>query len=70
MRERKTKTDWAEEIDRAEEIKELLDIDSPDAERVVQLCDNLNKHRMGSLYEAFGPAEATRLVERFSLNHL
>ena len=31
--------------------------------------DNLNTHVMASLYEAFPPAEARRLVERFEMHY-
>ncbi len=46
-RERRTKKDWAEEV------KTLLDVDYPDAEKVVLVMDNLNTHDIGSLYDAF-----------------
>lgn len=62
VRERKTKIDWAEEI------KELLDVDYPDVEKVVLVCDNLNTHKLASLYEAFEPREARRLVERLEVH--
>ena len=57
-RSRRTRTDWAAEID------QLLTIDYPDAERVVLVMDNLNTHTLGSLYEAFEPAKARALAER------
>jgi len=63
VRERRTKTDWAQEI------RELLDVDYPKAKRVVLVCDNLNTHKLASLYETFPPAEARRLVERLELHH-
>jgi hypothetical protein len=63
VRERRTKADWAEEI------KQLLDVDYPDAKRVILVCDNLNTHKLASLYEAFPPAEARRLVERLEIHH-
>jgi hypothetical protein len=63
VRERKTKIDWAEEI------KELLDEDYPDAELVILVCDNLNTHTLGALYEAFEPAEAKRLADRLDIRH-
>lgn len=63
VRERKTKLDWAEEV------KELLDVDYPEAEKVVLVCDNLNTHNPSSLYEAFEPAEARRLFERLEIHH-
>jgi hypothetical protein len=31
--------------------------------------DNLNTHKVASLYEAFPPAEARRLVERLEIHH-
>ena len=47
VRERRTAIDWAEEV------KHLLDEVYPDAERVTLVCDNLNTHRLTSLYKAF-----------------
>lgn len=63
VRERKTKIDWAEEI------KALLDEDYPDAELVILMCDNLNTHTLGALYEAFDPAEAKRLADRLDIRY-
>lgn len=63
IRERKTAVDWAFEI------KELLEVDFPEAEKVVVVCDNLNTHTLASFYEAFDPATARRLVERLELHH-
>ena len=37
----------------------------PTAERIVVVLDNLNTHGPASFYEAYPPAEARRLVERF-----
>ena len=63
VRLRKTAVDWAEEI------KELLDEDYPDVEKVVLICDNLNTHKVASFYEAFEPKEARRLFERLEIHH-
>jgi hypothetical protein len=63
VRERKTKLDWAAEI------KKLLDVDYPHADKVVLVCDNLNTHDLSSLYEAFPPAEARRLLERLEIHY-
>lgn len=52
-------------IDYAHILRDLSDIHFPDAERSVLVQDNLNTHRPASLYEAFAPAEARRLAERF-----
>ena len=43
-------------------VKQLLDEHYPEAERLVLVCDNLNTHTGGALYEAFPAAEARRLV--------
>lgn len=56
-------------IDTAEEIKELLDIDYPHAEKVVLVWDNLNTHTPASLYKAFEPVEARRLLDRLEIHY-
>ena len=56
-------------IDFARLIRELLDEWYPTAEKVVLVMDNLNTHRPSSLYEAFAPAEARRLIERLEIHH-
>ena len=58
VRERRTKVDWAHVI------KKLVDEDYPDRDRIVLVMDNLNTHKLSSLYEAFEPAEARRIAER------
>ena len=63
VRETKTKNDWAEEI------KELLEVDYPDVATVILVCDNLNTHKLASLYEVFPPDEARRLVERLEIHY-
>jgi len=52
-------------IDYAHVLKDLSDIHFAAAEKIVMTQDNLNTHAQASLYEAFEPAEARRLVERF-----
>ena len=63
IRSRKTGCDWAEEI------QELLDIDFPDAKKVVLVCDNLITHRPASLYARFSPEKARRLLERLEIHY-
>lgn len=63
VRETKTKKDWAEEV------RELLEVDYPRAKKVVLVCDNLNTHTPGALYEAFPPAKARQLVERLEIHY-
>lgn len=61
--ERRTKLDFAHAI------RELVDEDYPDAEQIVLVLDNLNIHKPASLYEAFEPAEARRLLERLEIHY-
>ena len=37
--------------------------------RIVLVMDNLNTHKLGSLYEAFEPAEARRIAERLQVHY-
>ncbi len=41
----------------------------PGATRITLVMDNLNTHRPGALYEAFEPAEAKTLWNRFEFVH-
>ena len=63
VREQKTKRDWAEEI------RDLVDPDFPEAEKIVLVMDNLNTHTPGALYETFPPAEARRILDRLEIHH-
>ena len=56
-------------IDYAQVLKELSDVHFGKAEKIVLVQDNLNTHSPASLYEAFPPAEARRLVERFEWHY-
>lgn len=62
-------TDRHTAIDYAHLLKELSDTWFPAAKRIVLTQDNLNTHKPASLYEAFTPAEARRLVERFEWHY-
>ena len=61
--DRRTRADWARVV------KELVDQDYPDKERIVLVMDNLNTHHPASLYEAFEPAEARRIAERLEIHY-
>lgn len=50
-------------------IKELVDVHFPEAEKIVPVTDNLNTHSVGSLYEAFEPAEAKRLADKPEIHY-
>lgn len=58
-------TDQHTAIDYARLLKTLSDTHFPRAEKIVLVQDNLNTHCPASLYRAFPPEEARRLVERF-----
>jgi DDE superfamily endonuclease len=56
-------------IDFAHVIQELVDEQYPQATKLVLVMDNLNTHKPASLYEAFAPAEARRLMERLEIHY-
>jgi hypothetical protein len=61
--DRRTKIDWAFQI------KELLDSHYTNSKKVVLVMDNLNTHTGASLYEAFPPQEARRLLDRLEIHY-
>jgi hypothetical protein len=63
VREHKTAIDWATEV------QHLLDTQYPEADRIRLVCDNLNTHGIGSLYEAFPPEQARGLATRLAIHH-
>ncbi len=63
VRKQRTAIDWANEID------ELLDVDYPNAKKVVLVNDNLNTHNIASLYKAFPPEKARKMVERLEIHY-
>jgi hypothetical protein len=56
-------------IDFADVIQHLVDVHYPDAEQIVLVMDNLNRHTPGSLYEAFAPTEAKRLADKLEIHY-
>ena len=60
--DRHTKIDWAHLI------KELVDEHYPN-KKIILVMDNLNTHKLGSLYEAFAPDEARRIAERLEIHY-
>ena len=60
--DRHTKVDWAELI------QELVDDHYPGKRKIVLVMDNLNTHKLSSLYEAFDPAQARRIAERLEIH--
>lgn len=61
--EHRRRSDWACFI------RFLLEGRYREAERVVLVMDQLNTHSLASLYEAFPPEEARRLVDRLEIHH-
>ncbi|MEM9941589.1 MAG: IS630 family transposase [Planctomycetota bacterium] len=62
-------TDRRTKVDFARVVKKLVDELDPDAEKIVLVMDNLNTHKLGSLYEAFEPQEARRLIEKLEIHY-
>ena len=56
-------------VDYAHVLKEVSDVHFPRARTIVLVQDNLNTHAPSSLYEAFPPAEARRIAERFEWHY-
>jgi transposase len=56
-------------IDFAHALRFTSDVMYPYAEKIVLTTDNLNIHDISSLYKAFAPEEARRLVERFEWHY-
>lgn len=63
VREHRTAKDWAEEI------KYLSDVMYPNAEKIILVMDNLNTHAPSSLYKAFTPEEARRIIKRLEIHY-
>ena len=63
VRARRTKADWAYFM------REVLEVQYPQAEKVVLVLDNLNTHSPASFYEVFEPEVAWRLSQRLEIHH-
>ena len=63
VRERKTRIDYAHCL------QALAEEHFPHAQKIVLVQDNLNTHCAASLYEAFDPVTARRLLERFEFHY-
>src|SRR5512144_2055954 len=61
--DRRTALEWAQQI------KELVDRRYPHAERITVVMDNLNTHVGASLYKAFEPQEARRLLDKLEIHY-
>ena len=56
-------------VDFAEVIRWLVEEVHEEAEKVVLVMDNLNTHKLASLYEAFPPEQARRIAQRLEIHH-
>ena len=56
-------------VDFAEVIRWLVEEVHAEAEKVVLVMDNLNTHRLASLYEAFPPERARRIAEKLEIHY-
>ena len=56
-------------VDRAEEIKYLVDTMYPDVEKIVLVMDNLNTHKSSSLYKRYPAEEARRILKKLEIHY-
>src|SRR6202789_2252572 len=50
-------------------MRELVDVDFPEADRIRVVLDNLSTHTAAALYAAFPPAEARRVLRRLDFHY-
>ena len=62
-------TDQRTAVDWAYQIRDLVDVHYPHAERITLVMDNLNTHSGASLYKAFEPKEARRILEKLEIHY-
>jgi len=62
-------TDQRTQIDYAQRIKYLVDERYPQAKKIRLAQDNLNTHVKSSLYKAFSPTEAKRILDKIEFHY-
>lgn len=62
-------TDQRTMIDFAHCMRDLVDCHFPHAEKIVLVMDNLNTHKLASLYAAFPPHEARRIIDKLEIHY-
>ena len=62
-------TDQRKKADFATCMRELVDVHFPCAEKIRVVMDNLNTHTPASLYAAFPPAEARRVLSKLEFHY-
>ena len=50
-------------------MRDLVDVHFPEAAVIVLVMDNLNTHKLVSLYEAFPPEEARRIISKLEIHY-
>lgn len=61
--EQRTKEDWAHFL------RDIIDVQYKDAEKIILVMDNLNTHTLSSFYKAFHAPEARRLVQKLEIHY-
>lgn len=61
--DQRTKVDWARVL------RQLVDEHFPEAKKIILVMDNLNTHSPSSLYEAFDPEEAKRILDKLEIHY-
>lgn len=64
-----TVTEQRKAVDWAHQIRDLVDYHYPDAKCITLVMDNLNTHVGASLYKAFEPKEARRLLDKLEIHY-
>lgn len=62
-------TDHRTAIDYAHQMKYLVDQQYPEAIKITIVQDNLNTHKPASLYKAFAPEEAKRILDKLEFHY-
>ena len=62
-------TDQRTAVDWAHQIRNLVDVRHPQAELITLVMDNLNTHTGASLYKAFAPEEARRILDKLEIHY-
>jgi transposase len=62
-------TNTRKAVDWALQIRDLVDVKYPNAVKITLVMDNLNTHNGASLYKAFPPEEARRILNRIEFEY-
>jgi len=56
-------------VDFAQQLRELVEVAYPGAEKIVLVTDNLNTHSPYALYQRYAPQEARRIAEKLEWHY-